>query len=122
MALTSLETLSLVAPEFDSVAEDTRSSMLTLAADQLTSAAWGSLYQQAAVRLAAHMLTLRQRAVDGAAGAGPIVSQEAGRQKLSYGAVVGVLNADAKIATTVHGIEYLNLRARVGTSACPGLV
>jgi len=119
---TSLETLTLLAPEFDSLDSSVREGFLTLAADQLQSGAWGSLYQQAVVRLAAHMLTLRQRAQDGSGGAGPVVSVEAGRQKVAFGAVVGVLSAEAKLATTSHGIEFLNLRARVGTSACPGVV
>jgi len=123
--MTSLETLTLLAPEFDDLDSATREGHLTIAAEQLSSDAWGSLYQQAVVRLAAHMLTLRARSLAAgaaAAGAGPIVGIKAGRQQVNYGAAVGVLNADSKLATTSHGIEYLNLARRIGTSACPGIV
>lgn len=114
---TSRELLVAVAPEFASESTGRLDTFLELAAQRLDATWWGDLYQQGAVYLAAHLLTLSARASAGVTGAGPIVSQRAHDLSVGFGAVVGVLSEDAKMATTSYGIEYLNLRAKLGPTA-----
>lgn len=109
--MASADTLIAIAPEF---AGDTAiGQMLTWAAQRIDAEAWGDLYEQGCIYLACHMLETKRRGSEGSAGAGPVVGEQAGELKRSYGAVVGVLDSDAVYATTPYGVQYLTLRRQV---------
>lgn len=111
--MTSLELLSLLAPEHDSVAEQRRTDMLAHVASLMDASSWGGLYQTAAVRLTAHELSL-DSSVTGHSGAGAVQSVKAGKQSVSYGAVNTGSGSDAVYATTRHGVAYLALLQQRG--------
>ena len=118
--MASRDDLRLLAPEFADPAAYTNSRLdfvLSLAAQRLDAAAWGTLYVQGCLYLAAHLLTLQVRtaaAGAGESGAGPVTRRKAGDVEVSHGAAVGVLSRDAVYATTPYGIEFLALARSVG--------
>lgn len=114
--MASRDQLREVAPEFASESNATLDSWLGRAARRLDAAVWDTLYVDACIYLAAHLLTLSKRASAGLAGAGPVVSQAAGDTSVSYGAVVGVMSPDALYGTTSYGIEFLNLKRLIVTT------
>lgn len=109
--MASRDDLRILAPELATVADATLDFHLARAAERMDATEWGALYYQGALYLAAHLATVSSRGAG--AGAGPVVSRQAGAVQISYGAVVGVLNDDATHATTPYGIEYLNLRRQL---------
>lgn len=114
----SLTLLRTLGPELASVDDATANTFLGLAAQRLDVETWGELYQQGAVYLALHLLTLRARtaaAAAGSAGSGPVVRAKAGDVEVGFGAAVGVLSRDALYSTTPYGIEFLALARSVGS-------
>ncbi len=119
---TSLEMLSLLAPELDAVAEATRAAMLTHVAGTQDSTAWGADFTEAVVLLTAHRLTLNNRAASGMSGTGPVQSQKAGKQEVRYGVTASTSTRDAPYLTTRHGLALLELRGRVGVGSFAAVV
>lgn len=111
--MASRDTLRVLAPELAGETNDRLDAFLAMAARRVSASEWGELYADGCIYLAAHLLTLSNRASSGSSGAGPVVSQSTGDLSVSYGAVVGVLSTDAQYATTTYGVEYLNLRRLV---------
>lgn len=107
-----------IAPEFSS--EDTArlDVFIGLSASRLSARVFGRVYAQAVVYLAAHLLTLSERASSsGGSAAGPITSASTGGVSISYGQVnTAVSVSDATLSTTAYGLEFLALRnSRAGT-------
>lgn len=117
--------LGYYASEFDAVAEGTRTQFLADAAGLLSSTVWGSRYQLGTVRLAAHWLEQRARALaalaaSGSSGSvvGAVRRQKAGDLEVEYATSVSSSSSsmgggldDEALKTTSHGIEFLALRA-----------
>lgn len=111
--MASRDDLRAVAPEFESTTDAIVDRFLAMAARRMNAEAWGDLYADGCIYLAAHLLTLRARQTSGTAGAGPITAQTTGDESVNYGAVVGVLSNDASMATTAYGVEWLNMRRQL---------
>lgn len=113
--MSSLDLLKALAPELDpgDGSEDARmTQFLGLAASRLSAATWGQVYAEACARLAAHMLTLSNRAAmtEGAPG-GTVASMGTARWSISFGALPARSSEEASLASTVHGQHLLELRA-----------
>lgn len=109
--MASADTLIEIAPEF--TGDAAIAQMLAWASQRIDAEAWGDLYEQGCIYLAAHLLALKARGASGSGGAGPVVSEKAGELQVNYGAVVGVLGNDAVYATTAYGVQFLALRRQV---------
>lgn len=79
---------------------------------------FGSLYEQAVARVAAHILELRRRQAaslaSGVSTAGPVTSVKTGDLAVSYGGLGGGAGGSGDeryFGQTEHGQEYLALRA-----------
>lgn len=114
---TSRTLLRAIAPELAGVDDATVDVFLGLAAERMDATAWGDLFQQGAVYLAAHLCVLAQRAaatgVSG--GAGPVSAIKTGDVSVSFGAIGGVIATASMqaMSTTPHGLQYLALRRQV---------
>ena len=110
----SLSLLKAVAPEFD-VGDDSEDERLALflgmATRRLDRSAWGAVYEDAQVYLAAHLLTLSARSSTAGAGAGAITGMSTGDFSMSFAPVMTRPGADAELATTVYGQQFLALRS-----------
>lgn len=119
---TNIQVLDLLAPEFSAVDTTIKTDFITQAAAQLSPVVWGSKYQMGLVRLAAHWLTLRARALAGSGGggggsAGPVKREKAGDLEIEYASSASSTAAGSystsPYGTTSHGMEYLVLRAEL---------
>lgn len=105
----SRELLKTIAPELASEPDERLDTFLTLAAQRVGPKAFGRVYQQAVAYLAAHLLTVSNRARDtGMAAAGPVASVGTGGLSVSFGAVVAM--GDESLSTTSYGLEFIELR------------
>lgn len=99
---------------------------LGLAATRLDATEWGIFYSEGIANLAAHFLTMANRAAAGgiAGGhSGTVTAKSAGDLSVSYGAVAGVSfsASDADLAQTSYGITVIALRNML-PGAFPSLV
>lgn len=97
-------TLLLIAPEFTDVAQADREGIAALAALSVGTV-FGDTQELATAYLAAHMLSIRQRA---AGAGGSVKSLKEGDLAITYGGadMQGALNS------TSYGQEYLRLRSQ----------
>ena len=102
--------LDAIAPGFAGEPSATKQVFIDLAAQRLSATAWGTLYQQGVVYLAAHLMTVRDNAGNGLAGA--VTSVKTGG--LSVGSSGAM--SDHELATTSFGQEFLSLQRRIATS------
>lgn len=108
------ELFNAIAPTYKD--DDAVDTFLKLAAQQLAAAAWGRLYVQAVVYLAAHMLTMRDRMLDGGGGSGPVQAVKTGDVSVTYTNSLSQSFDDALLATTPFGVHFLFLRTHVPTT------
>lgn len=108
-----LTTLKAIAPELADAGDERLETFLELAAQRISAKVFGAKYAQAAAYLAAHLLTLSNRASEaGTAGAGPVTSVTTGGLSVSFGqAPTGAATADASLKTTAYGLEFLAIRS-----------
>lgn len=114
----SVELLKAIAPELATETDERLSTFLELAAQRISARVFGRVYAQAACYLAAHLLTLANRATQaGVAGAGPVASVGTGGLSVSFGQIAtNTATADASLKSTSYGLEFLALRSsRAGT-------
>lgn len=116
----SSDRLRVLVPAFADVAaypDATIDAYLTTAAERLNASAWRSLYTQAVIYLAAHLLASAPPTVADANG-GPVTSRKAGGLAVTYAAPAGGGVTSEALRTTAPGREFLALRsalpARVG--------
>lgn len=108
-----------LAPTYASISSDTFDVFIGLAGKKLDASEWGPHYQEAACLLAAHQLALRDRAQNMGASAGgaggELTSVSEGDQSLGFEGVSGAADtiADATLATTTFGQQYIDLRDRI---------
>lgn len=116
---------------FDAIAPHLKADIaadtfLSMAAEQMSATVWGGLFGQGAAFLAAHMMTLRDRAVAagglgaGAAGggAGPVSSMSEGGLSVSWAGVASGSGSteESELAATSYGARYLALQAKLVTT------
>lgn len=120
--MSGIAKLEAIAPEFT---DDPRAeTFLEIAASLHTASAWGTaVYETAMAYFAAHLLTVADQAVAGAAGAsGPVTSRSAGDLSETYANAQGSSSAwDALLSTTSYGRMYLYLRG-TRAAAAPQLI
>jgi len=109
-----LALLDRIAPQFAGAAD--REFFVD---DEVTQVAniYGARYNRVVCLRAAHRLEMRQRAMKGLMGSGPVSSEGPGL--LNYGTSD---RADAYWKSTAFGLEYLDIRGskRVGPTICDG--
>ena len=117
MASASLSLFRALCPDLCSEADGRVGVFLTAAARRLDASAWGAVYLDAVVYLAAHLLIRSPAGGSGGtnvAGGGPITSKKAGDLSVSYGATAttgaGRSNADLDLLETHYGRQFLALR------------
>lgn len=126
MASSSLQLFRDLFPEFSAVADATITAWLGVAASRLSSRAFGQLYQQAAVFMAAHFVELAQRRLAASAGggtgggiglSGPITSIKTDRLSMSAQGIQNRRNmTDEFFSRTDYGLDFLSLRDSIPTS------
>ena len=106
--------------EFSAVSDATVQIYLDDAGLELDEGRWGSLYDRGIYALAAHFISLAQRAAlggsTGAGASGPLASKSIGDVSLSYAWTSGAgqtRNQDYYLAT-IYGQDYLRLVSVVG--------
>ena len=96
----------LVATEFDALNDETVEAWLNLTAPLISKKLFGKLYDQAIALLTAHRLKM--------AGYGNNQYGSVGETSISFNVNQGTnLMADAELALTPYGLEYLTLRRLV---------
>lgn len=120
---TSIEILDRVAPEFADRPEDDKRAFLNIASSMIEPSQFPGTYQQAAVFLAAHYMTLAKRGekfedVPGAPSGGISSMSDKG---FSYsGSSAGGEDASEKALTsTQYGAEFNRLKNNNGTITTP---
>ncbi len=115
----------VVYSEFAAVDSVAGQYQLDAAERRTNRSAWDTRADDGIMLLAAHMLTLRQRAIDGAAGGstgtitGPLQSETVGPLSRSYAAVSvsngsgGAPWSDAWFSLTSYGVEYIAMRSTI---------
>jgi len=109
---TSLELFRDRFPEFTAQSDALVTTKIAQAAARMDATAWGTLYTEAALFLAAHLLELTRRAqASGAvAAAGAITSMTTGRVSVSYGSTGGGSGSSGgTLDATPYGLEYQEL-------------
>lgn len=101
-------------------------TFLTLAGQQLSASVWGILFEQGASYLAAHMMTLRDRAVAAAdfsggavgGGAGPVSSMSEGGLSVSWAGVSSgsASSRENELASTTFGARLIDLESKLVTT------
>lgn len=110
-------TISVIAPQFDSLLTETMNAAINLAQIQSAPSVWGELFEPGVANLTAHILTLRAKAIDLADSeifaAGSVTSVKTGDLAVSFGAT-GAATAsgdEVSLRTTSYGLEYLRLQS-----------
>lgn len=122
----SLDTFRNLFPEFSAVPDARVTSWLSVCATQLNATAFGLLYEQAAVFMAAHYLQLSLEREAASAGAGlgpgaqvvgPITSLTTDRLSMSTGGLSSRKSIkDDFFSQTQYGLSYLALCMKVATT------
>lgn len=115
---TTLETFRVLIPEFAGVDDTTVNTVLSLASDEMNVARWSeaSLFQQGAIYLAAHKLSIRKASEDSANLAlSPALVNSLTEDRLSIGfrdQAGGGAPGYSSLESTPYGQEYLRLRRK----------
>lgn len=118
--ISAVELFKVVAEELDPGDDTVIELYLDLAGQTVSANVFRSVYKQAVVYLAAHLMALDGRAAasgGGGGGVGPITGERAGEVSINYGysGTSGAGTADG-LETTVYGKRFLALRrSRAGT-------
>lgn len=118
----SIATLKALAPQYASEPDDTLEVFLSMAAEQMDAEAWGTLYEQGAAYLAAHLLTLRDRGQQAAGhggAAGAVTSVSEGDQSIGYagGGSTAQTPTEEALSSTTYGEQFLQLRGQLASTA-----
>ena len=99
-------------PEFAQADENQVGLVISEAALEVDSRAWGKFYAAGVLALAAHMLSIESRSLRARAGAlpGPMTAKKVGEIQLSYAAPPVNSMDEAVLASTAYGQRYLHLR------------
>lgn len=116
---TTITLLDFIAPEFSGETTADKETAIDMATQRLSSKAWGTLYQQAVVHLAAHVLKKRDRSTGSAQAAGfvgPVTSIKSGDLSISGPGPSTGGGSDADLKSTEYGQALLTLRESIGTT------
>lgn len=97
-------------PEFVSIAESIYLRFKGRAEDEMDADTWGEVYDDALGNLLAHKLAIRAQGAAGSGNVGAVSSMSVGGMSIGYQAVTTTSPADALLATTLYGREFLRLR------------
>lgn len=107
----SLVLFRTLIPAYASVADATVEAFITQATTRLTAAAWGSVYTEAVVYAAAHLIaTTPGLGVPTGAAPGQVTSRSVDGISQSYSAARVADEADEDWVSTVYGRRFLQLR------------
>lgn len=108
----AVDILVEIAPELASETPTRLDLFLELAASRISPEVFGRVYVQAVAYLAAHLLTLANRAQDvGTAAPGAVQSASTGGVSVAFGSTGAPLSvSDAALGQTNYGLQYLELR------------
>lgn len=112
MPLTSREKLRIIAPEQADTGDAVVDFHLSIAASRVGAGAFGDLYEQGVLYLAAHLLTLRDRGMGGTAAGGALASVKTGDLSVGFAGVMGSGGGDESLHTTTYGREFLAIRTQ----------
>jgi len=118
------EIFAAIAPQL--VGDARLNLFLGMAASRLDAVEWGIFYSEGVANLAAHFLTMANRAAAGGitgGDSGVVSGRSAGDLSISYGAVSGVnfSASEADLAATSYGVTVIGLRNML-PGAFPSLV
>lgn len=119
----SVDKLRAVAPQFEDESDESLEVYLEMAADRLDASAWGKLFEQGAVYLAAHLLTVRNRAQQaaqhGGTAGGGVTSVSEGDQSISYaeGGKTASTPSEEALSSTQYGQQFLSLRNQLAAGS-----
>lgn len=99
------EKLLLISPEAANLAQTDREALATIAGESISSAVFGDQEELATAYLAAHMITIRNRAGNG----GPVKSVKEGELSMTFGGDSSASGLDA----TSYGMEFKRIRSEV---------
>ncbi len=113
--------IQMLFPEFAAVDPSRITAFLGIAQTSMNVAVWGNAYDPGLAYLTAHLLKKSGPGggvQGGTSTAGPLTQERVGELSRSYGAVdLGSASAaDALLATTSYGMEYLRLRRLIPTT------
>ena len=115
-----IEIIRMIGAEFESVADDELNKWIELAKPWVSQNKFGDLYNQALAFMVCHRLKVSGKGVDPLNGLGSVAigltvgSVSEGGSSISYGASQSSsLTIDAELATTVYGVQFLQLRRGV---------
>lgn len=115
-ATTTLELFKILASDAAVGQTDpTIECFLEQAALRLCASAFGVLFQQATIYLAAHLLLISPEGGTGTGGAGgPVTSKKTGDEAISFGSIVslatGASLGDADLMKTSYGAQFVSIR------------
>lgn len=112
--ITALETVRLIGSEFSEVSDETIEKWLELSKSLISAKKFGTTYHQALALLTAHRLKMAGYGdnSNGSIGDAMLVnSYSEGEASVSFAASQSTnLMADAELALTVYGLQFLTLR------------
>lgn len=118
----SLDLFRTLIPAYASVPDATVEAFITQAATRFTASAWGAVYVEAVVYVAAHLIaTTPGLGVAVGAAPGQVTGRSVDGVSQSYAAARVADEADEDWASTVYGRRYLQLR-RSRPSRLPSFV
>lgn len=115
--MTTLEIFRIFAPEFDDLSDDTILNWIELTEPLIGKKVFGKLYDQALAYLTAHRLKMSGYGDNSLGTVGDtlrVSSYSEGETSVSFGVSQGTnLLADAELALTQYGLQYLSIRRLV---------
>lgn len=112
--ITALETVRLIGSEFSEVSDETIEKWLELSKPLISAKKFGTTYHQALALLTAHRLKMAGYGDNSNASIGDAMlvnSYSEGEASVSFAASQNTnLMADAELALTVYGLQFLTLR------------
>ena len=115
-ATTTLELFKVLASDAAVGQTDpTIECFLEQAALRLCASAFGILFEQATIYLAAHLLLISPEGGSGTAGAGgSVTSKKTGDEAISFGSIVSLVSGasmgDADLMNTSYGRQFISIR------------
>lgn len=112
----ALELLKIIASEYATIGDEILELYLELAGQTVSVVVFEPVYKQAVVYLAAHLLSMDDRATSAGGGGGatgPVIGERAGEVSLNYGFTGGSAASGTTpdgLGATVYGRRFLALR------------
>lgn len=107
--------LDTVAGEFSGLDNDVKDQAINFASQRISAEAFGRLYQQAVVYLAAHILKsgMAGQAGDEKELAGPVTSITTGDLSIGSAGTASFTGSDEPLSSTSYGRQYLEIKNKL---------